>query len=71
MLENRVVKNIFGPKGDEITGDWRKLRIEELHDLHSTNIIWVIKSRKIEMWVACHMYMGKTRKAYRFRVRKL
>jgi len=46
VFENRVLRKIFGPKRDEVTGEWRKLHIEELNDLYSSpNIIWVIKSR--------------------------
>jgi hypothetical protein len=33
VFENRVLRKIFGPKGEEVTGDWRKLHNEELHDL--------------------------------------
>jgi hypothetical protein len=44
--ENRVLRGIFGPKRDEVTGEWRKLHNEELHDLYSTpTIVRVIKSR--------------------------
>jgi len=46
---NRVLRRIFGPKRDEVTGEWRKLRNEELNDLHcSQNIVWVNTS--IRMW---------------------
>ena len=45
MFENRVLRRIFGPKRDEVTGEWRKLDREELNDLYcSPNIIRVIKS---------------------------
>jgi hypothetical protein len=48
VLENRVLRRIFGPKRDEVTGEWRKLRNEELHILYSSpNIIREIKSRRI------------------------
>jgi hypothetical protein len=48
VFENRVLRRIFGPKRDEVTGEWRKLRNRELHNLHSSpNIIRHIKSRKI------------------------
>jgi hypothetical protein len=46
VFENREPGRIFGPKRDEVTGDWRKLHIEELHKLYSSpNIISMIKSR--------------------------
>ena len=46
VFENRVLRKIFGPKRDEVTGEWRKLYNEVLNDLHSSpNIIRVIKSR--------------------------
>jgi hypothetical protein len=45
-FENRVLRRIFGPKRDHVTGDWRRLHNEELHNLYySPNIIRVIKSR--------------------------
>jgi hypothetical protein len=48
MFENRVLRRIFGPKRDEVTGDWRKLHNEELHNLYSSlNIIRMIKSRRM------------------------
>ena len=37
VFENRVLWRIFGPKGDEVTGEWRKLHNEELKDLYSSN----------------------------------
>jgi len=46
VFENRALKTIFGPKRDEVTGEWRKLHNEELNDLYcSPNIVRVIKSR--------------------------
>ena len=46
MFENRVLRRVFGPKRDEVTGEWRKLHNEELNDLYcSPNIFRVIKSR--------------------------
>jgi hypothetical protein len=48
VLENRVLRNIFGPKRDELTGGWRKLHNEELHNLYSSpSIIRMIKSRRM------------------------
>ena len=48
MFEHRVLRRIFGPKRDELTGQWRKLHIEELTDLHSSsNILRMIKSRRM------------------------
>jgi hypothetical protein len=45
VLENRVLRRIFGPKRDEVTGEWRKLHNEELRDLYfSPSIIKIIKS---------------------------
>ena len=45
VFQNRVLKRIFGPKRDEVTGEWRKLHSEELIDLYcSPNIVRVIKS---------------------------
>jgi hypothetical protein len=46
VFENRVLKRIFEPKRDEVTGEWRKLQNEDLHDLYSSpSIISIIKSR--------------------------
>jgi hypothetical protein len=48
VFENRVLRRIFGPKRDEVTGDWRKLHDEELHNLYSSpNIIRMIKPRRM------------------------
>jgi hypothetical protein len=46
VFENRVLRRIFGPKSDEVTGEWRKLHKDELRDLYSSpNTVRVIKSR--------------------------
>jgi hypothetical protein len=59
VFENRVLR-IFGPKRDEMTGSWRKLHNEELHDLYSSpSIIRVIKARK--RWVGHVARMGEVR----------
>src|SRR5215469_14164870 len=48
VFENRVLWRVFGPKRDEVTGEWRKLHNEELRDLHSLpNIVRVVKSRRM------------------------
>jgi hypothetical protein len=48
VFENRVLRRIFGPKRDEVTGRWKKLRNEEFHNLNSSpSIIRMIKSRRI------------------------
>jgi hypothetical protein len=48
VFENRVLRRIFGPLGDEVTGGWRKLHNEELHGLYSSpSIVRVIKSRRM------------------------
>jgi hypothetical protein len=50
MFENRVLRRIFGPKRDEVTGDWRKLHNKELRDLYSSpSIIRIIKSRRMRL----------------------
>jgi hypothetical protein len=48
VFENTVLRRIFGPKIDEVTGSWRKLHNEELHNLYSSpSIIGMIKSRRM------------------------
>jgi len=47
LFENKVLRRIFGPYRDEVTGEWRRLHNEELNDLYSPNIVWMIKSRRI------------------------
>ena len=62
VFENRVLRRIFGPKSDEVSGEWRKLHNEELNDLYcSHNIVRVIKSRKDVMGGACSTYGGEER----------
>jgi hypothetical protein len=54
-----VLKKLFEPKREEVTGDWRRLHSEELHDLHSTSsIIWVITSHHIRRdgWGMWHVW---------------
>jgi hypothetical protein len=65
VFENSVLIRIFGPKRDEMTGVWRKLHSEELHNLYSSpDIIRQVKSRR--MWWARHVArMGEERKVYK------
>ena len=56
VFENRVLRRIFGPKRDEVTGEWRRLHNKKLYALYSSpNIIRVIKSRK-QMGRTCGTY---------------
>jgi hypothetical protein len=65
VFEKRVLRRIFGPKRDEVTGGWRKLHNEELHNLYSSpNIIRMIKSRRM-IWAGYVARMGEKRNAYR------
>jgi hypothetical protein len=57
VFENRALRRIFGPKRDEVTGEWRKLHNEELHDLYSSPMR-VIKSR-IMRWAGHVVRMGR------------
>jgi hypothetical protein len=70
VFENRVLRRIFGPKRDEVTGDWRKLHNEELHRLYySPSIIRMIKSRRMR-WAGHVARMGEKRNACRILVGK-
>jgi hypothetical protein len=65
VFENRVLRRIFGPKKDEVTGEWAKLNGEELRDLYSSpSIIRLIKSRRMR-WAGHVARMGEKIKAYR------
>jgi hypothetical protein len=65
-----VLRRIFGPKRDEVTGEWRRLHNKELYALHSSpNIIRVIKSRRLR-WAEHVARMGERRGAYRALVGK-
>jgi hypothetical protein len=71
VFENRVLRRIFGPKRDKVTGKWRKLHNKELDALYcSSNVIRAIKSRRMR-WggnVAC---MGDRKGVYRILVGRL
>ena len=70
VFENRVLRRMYGPKRDEVTGECRKLHIEELNDLYSSpNIVWVIKSRRMR-WAGFVLRMGEIRDVYRVLVGK-
>ena len=65
VFENRVLRRIFGPKKDEVIGEWRKLHNEELNDLYSSpNFFRVIKSRRMR-WAGNVARMGERRGVYR------
>jgi hypothetical protein len=71
VFENRVLRRIFEPKRDEVTGGWRELHNEELHNLYSCpNIIRMIKSRRIR-WARHVVGTGEKRNPYRILVGKL
>jgi hypothetical protein len=70
VFENRFLRRMFGPKRDEVTGEWRKLRNKELRDLYSSpSIIRIINSRRIR-WAGHIGRMGEKRNAYRLLVGK-
>jgi len=70
VFENRVLRRIFGPRRDEVTGDWRRLHNEKLNDLYSSpTIVQVIKSRRMR-WAGHVALMGEERGAYRVLVGK-
>ena len=59
MFGNMVLRRIFGPRRDEVTGDWRRIHNEELNDLYSSpNIVRVIKSRRMR-WAGHVARMGE------------
>jgi len=65
-----VLRRIFGPRRDEVTGEWRRLRNEELNDLYSSpSIVRVIKSRRMR-WAGHVARMGEERGVYRVLVGK-
>ena len=65
MLENMVLRRIFGPRRDEVTGEWRTLHNKELNDLYSSpNIVRVIKLRRMR-WAGHAARMGEKRGVYR------
>ena len=70
VFQNRVLRRVFGPKRDEVTGERRKLHNEELKDLYSLlNIVWVVKSRRMR-WAGDVVCMGEGRSMHRVLVGK-
>ena len=70
VFENRVLRGIFRPKRDEVTGKWRKLHNEELNDLYcSPNIVRVVKSRRMR-WAGHVARTGEGRYVFRVLVGK-
>jgi hypothetical protein len=70
VFENRVLRRVFGPKRDKVTGEWRKLHSEELNDLYSLpNIVRVVKSRRMR-WAGHVARMGEDRGVHRVLVGK-
>jgi hypothetical protein len=70
VFENRVLRRILGPKRDEVTGEWRKLHNEELHNLYSSpDIIRQVKSRRMR-WEGHVARMGEERNVYKVLVGK-
>jgi hypothetical protein len=71
VFENRVLRKIFRPKRDEVTGEWRRLHKEELNDLYSSpNIIRVIKSIRMR-WAGHAARIGEGRGSYSFLMGRL
>ena len=65
VFENRVLRRVFGPKRDEVIGEWRKVHNEELNDLYSLpNIVRVVKSRRMR-WAGHVARMGEDRGVHR------
>ena len=63
VFENRVLRKIFGPRRNEVMGEWRRLHNEELNDLYSSpNIVWVKKSRRMR-WAGHVARMGEERRS--------
>jgi hypothetical protein len=69
LSENRVLRKIFGPKRNEVTGEWRRLHNEEPYNLNSSTNILVFKSRRMR-WAGHVTHTGERRGAYRGLVRK-
>jgi transcription termination factor 2 len=65
MFENGILRRLYGPKREEVTGEWRKLHNEEIHILYEIpNIVRQMKSRRMR-WAGHLARMGEERKVYR------
>jgi len=70
VFENMVLRRVFGPRSDEVTGEYRRLHKEELNDLYSSpNIVRLIKSRRMR-WAGHVAHMGEKKGVYRVLVGK-
>jgi hypothetical protein len=70
VFENRALRRILGPKRDEVTGEWRKLHNEELHNLYSSpDMIRQVRSRRMR-WAGHVARMGEDKKVYKVLVGK-
>jgi len=70
VFENRALRRVFGPKRDEVTGEWRKLHNDELRVLYSLpNIVRVVKSRRMR-WAGHVARMAEGRGVHRVLVGK-
>jgi len=70
VFENMMLRRIFGPRRDGVTGEWRRLHNEELNDLYSSpNIVRMIKSRRVR-WAGHVVRMGEEKGSYRVLVGK-
>ena len=70
VFENKVLRRIFGPRRDEVTGEWRRLHYEELNDLYtSPNIVRVIRSRRMR-WAGHVARIGEERGVHKVLVGK-
>jgi hypothetical protein len=64
VFQNRVLRRVFGPKKDEVTGEWRKLHNEELNDLYSVPNVRLVNSRRMR-WAGHVAHMGEDRVVHR------
>jgi hypothetical protein len=71
VVENRMLRRIFGPKRDDVTEEWTKLHSGELHNLYlPPDIMWQIKSRRMR-WAGHVAHIGEGKNVYRIFVGKV